>query len=101
MSSRAEVLEAWRKLVARLHGRKANYQFCFGSPAGKEVAKDLARFCRASETTMHPTQDARVHAMLEGRRQVWLRIHQHMNYSPEELAAVYRAAVLDTGDNNG
>lgn len=94
--------EMWAKTVALLGTRKRNYQLCFGSPAGKMVMTDLARFCRMGETTFHPIQDARTHAMLEGRRQVALRIQQHMDFSPEELAVLLRAAALDKqGDTNG
>lgn len=49
----------------------------------QEVLKDLARFCRATQSTFHP--DPRVHAMLEGRREVWLRIQEQLNLSLEEL----------------
>lgn len=52
----------------------------------EEVLKDLARFCRAHDTAFHP--DPRLHAMLEGRREVWLRIQRFMNLSAEELWAL-------------
>lgn len=42
----------------------------------KLVNDDLARFCRASETTHNP--DARLTDMLNGRREVWLRIQDHL-----------------------
>ena len=35
----------------------------------------------------HP--DARVHAVAEGRREVWLRIAQHLNLSEENLWRAY------------
>lgn len=96
------VAAAVSKTTERLRKRKANYQLVFGSPAGQEVLKDMARFCRAAETTIHPMQNARTHAMLDGRRQVWLRIYEHLNFTPEELLVVYRAAVLDpTGEQDG
>lgn len=93
---------ATRRASEHLGRRKANYQLTFSTPAGKLALKDLARFCRASETTFHPTQCARTHAMLEGRRQVYLRITEHLNFTPEELMVLYRAAVLDTtGETDG
>lgn len=49
----------------------------------KTVLKDLAQFCRATETTFN--QDPRVHAVLEGRREVWLRISEHLHLTPDEL----------------
>lgn len=88
------------KLLERLRVRKVNYQLAFGSPAGKEVLKDLTRFCRAYETCWHP--NARAQAMMEGRRQVFLRIEQHLNLSPSDLAAIYRVSVLEQEeDGNG
>lgn len=48
---------------------------------------DLARFCRADQSTFHA--DARVHAVLEGRREVWLRIQEHLRLSDEELFTLY------------
>ena len=90
--------EAIRRTTERIGRRKADYTIGLGLTA----LKDIARFCRAAETTFHPTQDARTQAMLEGRRQVWLRIEQHLKLSPEELLVVYRAAVLDpTGATDG
>jgi hypothetical protein len=47
------------------------------------VLKDLARFCRAHKSTFHP--DPRIHAMLEGRREVWLRIIENLELSSDEI----------------
>lgn len=51
------------------------------------VLSDLARFCRAHETTFHP--DPRVHGVLEGRREVWLRIQHQLQLSDEDLWKIY------------
>jgi len=53
------------------------------------VLHDLARFCRAEESTFHP--DARVSAQLDGRREVYLRIMQHLNLTEEQLWAALGA----------
>jgi len=62
-----------------LNGRRAfHYQRVFHdrdgklTTSGERVLADLARFCRANESTFHA--DPRTHALLEGRREVWLRI---------------------------
>lgn len=47
------------------------------------ILEDLAKFCRAHSSTFHP--DPRVHAALEGRREVWLRIQQHLQLDDETL----------------
>lgn len=64
-----------------------NQVFSLEGQHTKRVLEDLAKFCRAEESTFHP--DARVHAVIEGRREVWLRIQRHLNLSPEELFEYY------------
>lgn len=70
---------------AILHQRQRAYQFTFNpeDKADQQVLNDLAEFCRAHTTTFHP--DPRVHAVLEGRREVWLRIQKYLNLSPDQL----------------
>jgi outer membrane protease len=70
-----------------LWSRKRTYQLTFGSPAGQDVLIDLAKFCRADTSTW--SEDARHHARLEGRREVWLRIANHLHLEPEQLFALY------------
>lgn len=57
------------------------------APRAAEVLTDLARFCRADQSCFHP--DPRVHAVLEGRREVWLRIQQNLQLTDEQLAQIY------------
>lgn len=64
--------------------RKTAYQQVFNdSVAMKAVFEDLKKFCRVEESTFHP--DARIHAALEGRREVMLRIYEHLTLSVEDL----------------
>lgn len=72
-----------------IEARKHAYQQALGGIPGETVMADLARFCRAEESTYHA--DARAHALLEGRREVYLRIWHHMNRSVDELCATYGA----------
>lgn len=67
--------------------RRTVYAKTFAGVYADEVLADLAKFCRANETTFHP--DQRVHAVLEGRREVWLRIQQHLNLSDEDLWRIF------------
>lgn len=60
----------------------------------QEVLADLAKFCRANESTFHA--DPRVHAVAEGRREVWLRITRHLNLTEEQLYALHGAAAPST-----
>lgn len=81
-----QVLE---KVKSFLVGRKQAYQITFNleNKHDKEVLADLAKFCRAHDTTFHP--DARLNSVLEGRREVWLRIQQHLNLSSDDLWELY------------
>lgn len=72
--------------------RRTDYIRTFDTPHGAKVLADLAKFCRAQESTFHP--DARVHAVAEGRREVWLRIQQHLNLSEEDLWRAFGAPVV-------
>lgn len=49
--------------------------------------EDLAGFCRANESTFH--SDPRMHAVLEGRREVFLRIMDHIGLTPDEFFSKY------------
>lgn len=70
-----------------LAGRRTAYVRTFLTPFGQEVLIDLAKFCRAHETTFHP--DARAHAVAEGRREVWLRIQKHLQLDDDQLWQLY------------
>ena len=52
-----------------------------------EVLKDLAKFCRGYTTTFH--EDPRIHAALEGRREVYLRILYHAKLNPDQFLELY------------
>lgn len=66
-----------------LWNRQHNYRIVFNSPPGQIVLADLASFCRSRSSTFDV--DARVHAMAEGRREVWLRIQNHLNLTQKKL----------------
>ncbi len=51
------------------------------------VLLDLAKFCRASSSTFHP--DPRLAAQLDGRREVYLRIIQHLKLTENQLWSLY------------
>jgi len=75
--------QAIDKAVEIIRHRKRDYGHAFLSPAGQGVLQDLATFCRATESCFDP--DPRVHAVAEGRREVWLRIQRHLNLTSEQL----------------
>jgi len=67
---------AYRKVFA-LDGSESQ------TNAVKLVLKDLTRFCRANESCFD--SDPRIHAALEGRREVYLRIKQHTDLDQQTL----------------
>ena len=68
-----------------LNFRKGNYQATFSSPAGQEVLRDLAKFCRATDTCFD--EDQRRTDVLIGRHEVFRRIADHLYLTTEELYA--------------
>lgn len=68
-----------------LNARQRAYLHTFDleNEANLAVLSDLAKFCRANRSTFDP--DARVHAVLEGRREVWLRLANHLRLSADDL----------------
>lgn len=79
--------ELKEKAKALLFGRQRAYQLAFGGEAGKDVLSDLAKFCRANESTFHA--DPHIRCQLDGRREVWLRIQNHLNLSSDQLWDIY------------
>lgn len=79
--------------VKELFGIFKDRWFAYNQTFGEQnkyahyVLKDLARFCRANESTFHI--DPRMHAVLEGRREVWLRIQEHLQFTPEQIYALH------------
>lgn len=68
--------------------RKRAYQLAFGSPAGTTVLADFSRFCRARETCVVPG-DRDQTFILEGRREVFLRVQDYLDLSIEQLIEKY------------
>jgi hypothetical protein len=82
-----------RAIYDMFRRRKVNYQLAFTSPAGQEVMMDLAKFCRANDTCFN--EDPRIHAVLEGRREVWLRIQKYLNLTPDQLYGLHAGHQFD------
>jgi hypothetical protein len=68
-----------------LTGRTRSYRRVFNiqSQDAQAVLEDLAKFCRAHAST--GSQGPSVAARLDGRREVWLRIQQHLRLNDEDL----------------
>lgn len=87
----AEKIEDAKKTVlAKWNARRGfHYQAAFldeeGEPTlhGQKILADLDRFCRGNESTFHA--DPRAHALLEGRREVFLRILNFLEMDSREV----------------
>jgi hypothetical protein len=76
------------KLTEILGDRQRAYLLAFKESAGAAVLADLAVFCRANETCVIPGDRDRTY-VLEGRREVYLRIRDHLDRTTEELVEKY------------
>ena len=89
-----------RTLVDRARGflrsRRNAYRRLFDleSQDAQIVLADLDRCCRATQTTVTP--DDRASLVLEGRREVWLRLQQHLQMDEESLWRLVDGRPTDT-----
>lgn len=65
--------------------RKQAYVHTFkhDSKFASDVLADLAKFCRGNQTTYH--SDQRMNDVLQGRREVFLRICEHLDLDERTL----------------
>lgn len=88
-----KIAETLRETFTFVDNRARDYCLTFqrSQPANVNVLFDLARFCRANESTYH--KDPYEAARLDGRREVWLRINQHLHLPPELLMQLFAGNV--------
>ncbi len=72
------------KLTEILSDRQRAYMLALKTDAGAAILADLAPFCRANETCVVPGDRDRTY-VLEGRREVWLRIRAHLDLNNDQL----------------
>lgn len=79
--------------------RKQAYTKTFGIPGteGHVAVVDLAKFCRAFDHDGGVVSPDKA-MLMAGRREAFWRIYNHLNLSPNELAVVYKAAIIATGE---
>lgn len=77
--------------------RKTAYQLAFGSAGGRAVLDDLGVFCRARETCVIPGDRDRTY-VLEGRREVYLRIRDYLDLTPDQLVALNTKPIKGAND---
>jgi hypothetical protein len=67
-----------------LRYRQAAYRKTFENPEGRKVLADLRRFCRATQPTAD-VNNVNATFLLEGRREVYLRILSHLHLTEEDV----------------
>lgn len=92
------ILDKIQTIKDLIRGRTFAYNQVFNrqSPFTDIVLKDLAKFCRAHDSTYH--KDARIHAALEGRREVFLRIQEYLELSEAEIYALHKIKDMNKED---
>lgn len=82
------------------------FQLCFNTPVGQQVLTYLADFCRAGETCVAiPSEggpiDIHKTFVLEGRREVFLRIQRYLNLTPRQLFRIATGQTYQEEEPNG
>lgn len=97
----SQTVDRIKALFGFVTERQKAYKLCFGSIAGQLVLHDLIAFCRENETCVVAGDPAKTN-VLEGRREVFLRIKEHLNLSAEQLATLYsgHTFIVDEGEHN-
>ena len=87
----ARVEKSDEDIIHALRSRMESYRRVFGSGATpadtRVVMDDLKKFCRGDLSAFDPND--RVHCMLTGRQEVYLRIKDHIMLSLDDLAEQY------------
>lgn len=82
-------MSIYDRTMAFLNFRSRAYRLKFPRPHADDVVlRDLATFCRAFETTVIPGEPEKT-LILQGRREVWLRIMEHLNIPVDQLYELY------------
>lgn len=87
MPDRPDAPLEYQRRLETMRERQTAFAAVFNGPRAEQVMDFLASFCRANEPCFRP--DAREHALLEGRREVYLTIQRYLTLNPEELVAYY------------
>lgn len=93
----AKVVEDER-VVSFLRRRKEAFARVFSEGATTAddiefVLQDLAHFCRAYEPTFHAT-NPKIQDLLEGRKEVYYRIVEHLRLSHDDLLVKHTSAQI-------
>lgn len=77
-------------MAQRLERRQQAYRRMFAAlnPEDREIIEeDLSWFCMGNRAVFH--ENERVHVLLTGRQEVWMRIQDHIRLNLEDLVSKY------------
>lgn len=89
----------WERILDFFRKQTSSYHQTFDPAHAQPVLKDLARFCRANGSTFGSTTEQTF--VLIGRREVFLRIQERLNLSPDQLAELYSVVPKPKDEENG
>jgi|SRR5665213_510356 len=96
--------EGAAKIFEQIRRRKIDYKLACSQPAMQRMLIDLADFCRAGETCAALDGNGKIDVertlILEGRREVWLRMMNHCNLSTTKLYALMTGHEFNPGDTD-
>lgn len=89
-----------QQLAERFRLSKRQHTTTFGIPGtpGHEALKNLAIYCRAFSTEISPGGPDQV-MFAAGMRHAFFYLYNQLHLEPDELVAIYRAAVVRQGDD--
>lgn len=77
-------MKEWREIAEA----QPSYSRIFNTPDGEVVLKDLMDYCQPLDGCWDA--DPRLHALYEGRRQVFLRIARYLYLNTDQLFTLYQ-----------
>ena len=91
-----------RRRAAYRLAKSANFELA--QPATQNMLIDLADFCRAAETSVVTDENGRYDhertLIMEGRREVWLRMQNHFNLTTQQLYRLATGQQFETGETD-
>ncbi len=92
-----KLFKTWTGRTFLLGNLARAYKLTFNrSRACQQVLMDLGDYCRAYHHTGTFHRDPYEHARLEGRREVWQRIMNHIHLGDHEIMALYLGHQIHT-----
>jgi len=96
--------EAEWRTYEYIRQKGVSYKLAANDPAFQNVLIDLAHFCRASETCVVRDKTGRIDEkatfVLEGRREVYLRLTAYTNLNSQELFRIATGKQFNPGDRH-